>query len=340
MRLSYSHKALIHLFQFRKGYHSHSIARTIVTRAMEEEESRHMQSQPKVTLCQMTTTDSIDVTLSCIERFAHKAASEGSCMMFLPENATYMGTSSDASLAVAERLDDIAGTKLHRIRDICKRHKMWMSLGGFQEIADTDEHGKTTKVYNSHLIIDDDGQIVSVYRKIHLFDMEYTPKDDGTSDKSGKERKIQLKESSFTKPGQGLCICDSPAGRLGLSVCFDLRFPEVYQKLRYDMGAQVILIPAAFTVPTGEAHWKTLLKARAIETQTFVIASAQSGKHNARRESYGHSMIIDPWGNVIACLDETSPACVTVPIDLDAIESIRMRIPMDRSRSQGRSRYD
>lgn len=289
---------------------------------------------PKITLCQMRTTDSIDDTFACIEGFAKDAVSDGSCMMFLPENAVFMGTSKDASLAIAESLDDTSSsTKLARLKDICTRYSIWMSVGGFQEIAETDASGAVTKLSNSHIIIDGKGHVVAVYRKIHLFDLEYTPED------GDETKKIQLKESLHTEPGNGLTVCESPVGKLGLSVCFDIRFPEIYQILRYDMGAEVILIPAAFTIPTGEAHWEILLRARAIETQSFVIASAQSGRHNAARESYGHSMVIDPWGSVIARIDEIDSGCVTVPIDLESLKRVRMRIPMESSRAQGRQRY-
>jgi deaminated glutathione amidase len=290
--------------------------------------------QPKVTLCQMRTTDCIDETFACIEGFAKSAVSDGSCMMFLPENAVFMGTSKDASLAIAEHVDDQSeNSKLERLKDICKRYAIWMSVGGFQEIALTDDHGATKKLSNAHLILDDQGKLVTVYRKIHLFDLEYTPENGDES------KKIQLKESLFTEPGQGLVACDSPVGRLGLSVCFDVRFPELYQRLRYDMGAEVMLIPAAFTVPTGQAHWEILLRARAIETQSFVIASAQSGRHHAKRESYGHSMVIDPWGRILAHIDQTDSGCVTVPLDLESLQDIRMKIPMESSREQGRQRY-
>lgn len=309
----------------------HCQKKVVRTSSMQSDAKTTMGMLPKITLCQMRTTDCVDDTFRWIEGFAKTSILEGSCMMFLPENALFMGTSTDASLAVAESLDDIPGTKLRRLKDISKRYNIWMSVGGFQEIAVTD--GTTKKLFNTHLIIDNTGTLVAVYRKIHLFDLEYTPLD------GDETKKIQLKESSFTEPGKGLTVCQSPIGTLGLSVCFDLRFPEVYQKLRYEMGAQVILIPAAFTVPTGEAHWEILLRARAIETQSFVIASAQSGSHNAKRESYGHSMVIDPWGTVIACLDQTGPGCVTVPIDLDALEQSRMRIPMDSSRAHGRLRF-
>ena len=285
-------------------------------------------SSVRVSLGQMTTTDDIESNLRCIEEFTRSASLQGSKMLFLPENACFMSsTGPQASLEMAESLSDGADSVvMKRLRDMCKKHEIWMSIGGFQEIAQKDDDtGKTTKLFNSHVIVDNKGKIVSIYRKIHLFDLDYTA-NKGTEN----EKRILLKESSFTEPGQCLQVCDSPVGRLGLSVCFDMRFPHIYQKLCYSMGAQILLIPAAFTVPTGKAHWEILLRARAIENQAFVIASAQSGQHNPKRESWGHSMIIDPWGEVIECIDAHGSGLVTVDLDLGALDRVRSRMPMNQ----------
>ncbi|PKU76395.1 Nitrilase 2 [Dendrobium catenatum] len=151
------------------------------------------------------------------------------------------------------------------------------------------------------------------------------------------------KESSFTTAGDAIVVEDSPAGRLGLTVCYDLRFPELYQMLRFEHNAQVLLVPSAFTKVTGEAHWEILLRARAIETQCFVIAAAQAGKHNEKRESYGGSLIIDPWGTVIARLpepsnllpsshnslaDRLSTGIAIADLNLSQIDAIRTRMPI------------
>ena len=135
---------------------------------------------------------------------------------------------------------------------------------GFQEVGPDSEH-----VFNSHIIIDSEGEIVDVYRKLHLFDVSI-------------ENGPVLQESRYTSPGNELKVVDSPFGKLGLSTCYDLRFPELYCKLVYEMGAQIIFVPSAFTVPTGRAHWEILLRARAIEMQAYVIAAAQVGKHSEK----------------------------------------------------------
>eukprot|EP00879_Flechtneria_rotunda_P013509 GHRR01014105.1.p1 GENE.GHRR01014105.1~~GHRR01014105.1.p1 ORF type:complete len:223 (+),score=45.73 GHRR01014105.1:434-1102(+) len=136
-----------------------------------------------------------------------------------------------------------------------------------------------------------------------------------------------------------LLICDSPAGRLGLTVCYDLRFPEVYQTLTWELGAQVLLVPSAFTKVTGAAHWEVLLRARAIECQCYVIAAAQGGVHNEKRESYGHALIIDPWGAIVGHLEDPQATGVAiVDLDFDYLDSIRVKMPIKEHRAKGRQR--
>nr|XP_010920973.1 nitrilase-like protein 2 isoform X2 [Elaeis guineensis] len=141
------------------------------------------------------------------------------------------------------------------------------------------------------------------------------------------------KESNFTAAGDKIAVEDSPVGRLGLTVCYDLRFPELYQLLRFQHQAQVLLVPSAFTKVTGEAHWEILLRARAIETQCYVIAAAQAGRHNEKRESYGDSLIIDPWGTIIARLPHRlSTGIAVADIDFSRIDSVRTRMPISEHR--------
>ncbi|KDD76362.1 hypothetical protein H632_c253p0, partial [Helicosporidium sp. ATCC 50920] len=148
-----------------------------------------------------------------------------------------------------------------------------------------------TRIYNCHVIVNNEGEIVDCYRKIHLFDVAI---DNGPT----------LTESAFTKPGKETKTLETPAGKLGLSTCYDIRFPELYERLATQGGADIIAIPSAFTVPTGQAHWEILVRARAIETQCYVVAAAQGGVHNAKRETFGRSLIVDPWGQVIAELED------------------------------------
>jgi len=204
---------------------------------------------------------------------------------------------------------------LQGLRTIARTSGLWISGGGMHEsgappamIHNTNDFSASSaasssaavaapsRVYNTHIIIDSNGRFVKSYRKIHLFDV------------SLPLQNIHLHESATTAPGSTLVVCDSPLGRLGLTTCYDLRFPELYTALTKDntadndggSGAEIVLVPSAFTIPTGKAHWHTLLTARAIENQCYVLAAAQYGRHNEKRESYGHSLAIDPWGEVLA----------------------------------------
>lgn len=248
-------------------------------------------------------------------------------MLFLPENCCFLGRSPAESLAMAESVTE-GEIISKRFASIARRHGVWISVGGFQEAMEgnrTADH----RLYNCHIIVDSNGVVRSTYRKIHLFDVDIP---------NGPK----LRESSFTAPGHGLTICDASEiglGTLGLSVCYDLRFPELYQQLRFRMGADILLVPSAFTVETGQAHWQALLKARAIETQCYVVAAAQTGHHNEKRQTYGHSMIVDPWGTVVASL-ENAPGLLTAEIDLDKVRDVRMKMPLAMHRENGRNHFD
>eukprot|EP00984_Skeletonema_dohrnii_P011340 scaffold4515_cov124-Skeletonema_dohrnii-CCMP3373.AAC.7 len=225
------------------------------------------------------------------------------------------------------------------LRFIAQQSKLWISGGGVHTAATSSTAGDASspsKIYNTNVIIDEKGKITSFYHKIHLFDVSIPGK-------------VNLKESNTTAPGQKLVVCDSPIGKLALTICYDMRFPEMYVELVQRGGAEVILIPSAFTVPTGIAHWHALLKARAIESQCYVIAAAQVGRHNEKRKSYGHSLAYDPWGELLADAggyendsqdgggDELSspvnvPSIVTCDIDLDLVKSVRERMPIQQHR--------
>jgi predicted amidohydrolase len=174
------------------------------------------------------------------------------------------------------------------------------------------------RVYNTSVIFGPDGGRLATYRKIHLFDVG----DVGDG--------FAYTESASVAPGDRAVVVDTPAARLGASVCFDLRFPGLYQTLA-DGGAEILLVPSAFTRPTGAAHWSVLLRARAIETQCFVVAAAQTGDHTEKRKTWGHSMVIDPWGGVLLELG-TAPEVATVTIDLDAIAAARAKVPTAANR--------
>ncbi|KAH9767973.1 Deaminated glutathione amidase /cytosolic [Citrus sinensis] len=244
--------------------------------------------------------------------YPKEAASAGAKLLCLPENFSYVGDKDGDSLKVAETLD---GPIMQGYCSLARESSMWLSLGGFQEKGSDDAH-----LCNTHVLVDDAGNIRSTYRKMHLFDVDIP---------GGRS----YKESSFTEAGKDIVAVDSPVGRLGPTVCYDLRFPELYQQLRFQHEAQVLLVPSAFTKVTGQAHWEILLRARAIETQCYVIAAAQAGKHNDKRESYGDSLIIDPWGTVIGRLpDRLSTGIAVADIDFSLIDSVRAKMPIAKHR--------
>ncbi|KAK4353672.1 hypothetical protein RND71_025866 [Anisodus tanguticus] len=241
-----------------------------------------------------------------------EAASAGAKLLCFPENFSFVGDLEGESLKIAEPLD---GPIMRGYCSLARESSIWLSLGGFQEKGSDDAH-----LRNTHVLIDDNGNIRSTYSKMHLFDVDVP---------GG----AVYKESSFTEAGKDIVVADSPFGRLGLTVCYDLRFPELYQQLRFNHDAQVLLVPAAFTTVTGQAHWEILLRARAIETQCYVIAAAQAGKHNEERKSYGDTLIIDPWGTIVGRLsDRTSTGITVADIDFSLIDSVRAKMPVSKHR--------
>ncbi|KAF3783113.1 Nitrilase-like protein 2 [Nymphaea thermarum] len=240
-----------------------------------------MAAPLKVAAVQMTSVNDLSANFSICSQLVKEAATAGVKMLCFPENFSFAGARDGESLEVAQSLD---GPVMKGYQSLAREFNIWLSLGGFQEKGADDKH-----LYNTHVLIDESGHIRNTYRKIHLFDVDVP---------GG----VVYKESNFTTAGNDLVVADSPVGRLGLTVCYDLRFPDLYQQLRFQHNAQVLLVPSAFTKVTGEAHWEILLRARAIETQCYVIAATQTGKHSEKRESYGDALIIDPWGTIVARL--------------------------------------
>ncbi|XBH90519.1 hypothetical protein VPH35_082154 [Triticum aestivum] len=265
-------------------------------------------SQTRVGVVQMTSVGDLDANYATCSRLTKEAAAAGVKFLCFPEVFSFIGSKDGESVKLAEPLD---GPIMQRYCSLANESSIWLSLGGFQERGPDDSHQ-----YNTHVLIDESGKVRSSYRKIHLFDVDVPGN-------------MVYKESRFTTAGDTVVAVDSPFGRLGLTVCYDLRFPELYQCLRFKHQAQVLLVPSAFTKVTGEAHWEILLRARAIETQCYVIAAAQAGKHNEKRESYGDSIIIDPWGTVIARLpDRLSTGFAVADIDLSKVEAVRTKMPI------------
>jgi predicted amidohydrolase len=230
---------------------------------------------------QLRSTDDVSANLATCSELAARAASEGAQLVVLPECFSFLGRREGDKLAMAESLDG-KGPVMSTLRELATKHGIWIVGGGTPELVP----GDARRTYNSAIAIDPRGELVARYRKIHLFDIDIPG---GAT----------LRESDSTAPGDELVVVDIGGAPVGVSICYDIRFPELYRQLVKDMGAEVLLVPAAFTAHTGAAHWHLLLRARAIEDQAWVVAAAQWGKHNEKRESYGHSLVVDPWGTVV-----------------------------------------
>jgi predicted amidohydrolase len=268
----------------------------------------------KVAVAQMTSRDDVQENLRASDRVVRMAAEDGAKLVVLPECFAFLGKES-GKLAIAEPLPG-GGPILERCQRLAREHDAELVLGGFWE-----KGSDPLRVRNACVHLGADGEVRAVYRKIHLFDVDLP---DGTT----------LKESETVEPGGEPVVTDAPFGKLGLSVCYDLRFPELYRAL-VDQGAIALAIPSAFTLTTGKDHWHVLLRARAIEAQAWVLAAAQYGHHLGSRRSYGHALIADPWGTVVAeCSDGEGVACAFV--DDEHVKRVRAALPSLAHRRLGR----
>ena len=242
--------------------------------------------QPIVAAIQMTSGQELVDNLKKAAALLHQAAAQGAKLAVLPEMFPLLGKGEvykHQKRGIQESFG--AGIIQDFLRDTAIRHKIWI-LGGTLPIRSADPE----KPFLSSLLFNDQGEVVARYDKIHLFDVTLSPAE-------------SYRESDSASPGSHLNCVDTPLGRAGLSVCYDLRFPELFRGL-FMNGAEILFVPSAFTVPTGKAHWEILLRARAIENECYVVAAAQWGYHGDGRETYGHTCIIDPNGEIIAELPE------------------------------------
>jgi len=258
----------------------------------------------KVGLIQMTSTADVEHNLKYIEQQVANLAKQGAQWIVTPENSTVFGTKSDYH-RVAQPLDN--SSVIERLSLLAKLHKIWLIIGSMPVRA-AEQVTTTTVVFNTS------GDLLAHYDKIHMFDVDVA---------DGHQR---YRESETFTPGNEVKVVESPFGRIGLSICYDVRFPHLYAMLR-QLGAQIILVPAAFTAVTGKAHWQVLLQARAIETQCWVVAVNQAGIHQGGRETWGHSMVISPWGEIVAEAGQ-QPENLLVDIELKSLESIRTSMPI------------
>jgi nitrilase len=260
----------------------------------------------KVAAIQMTSNHVVADNLAAAGELLREAKEAGADIACLPENFAFIGLRDADKLQVAEA--DGAGAAQSFLSDTARELKMWILGGTIVIRRDTDR-----RVTNSSLLIDAAGKRVARYDKIHLFDVTIPGRDE------------QYRESTHVAPGRDIVIADTPVGKLGLSVCYDMRFPELYRRL-VAQGAEWLAMPAAFTVPTGRAHWETLLRARAIENLCYVVAPAQAGTHTSGRETYGDSIIVDYWGQVLSRLAKGG-GVITADIDLAKQAETRVRFP-------------
>jgi|TARA_Y100000780_G_scaffold22482_1_gene18947 nitrilase len=270
----------------------------------------------KVAAIQMVSTDDVDENLATADRLIALAAERGADLVVLPE-----------VFAVLEggpmrQYGEMEGTgKLQEfLADQARGNKLIVVGGTIPLISrpgkreSGDSIIEDEKVRAACLVFDSHGNQIARYDKIHLFDVILN------------DAQTEYSESYSYEPGSGIVTLQTPLGYLGLSVCYDMRFPELYREF-FKLGVEIVTVPAAFTAVTGEAHWESLLRARAIENQCYVVAAAQGGRHNEKRETWGHSMIIDPWGNVLDCL-EKGEGIALANIDIDYLNDIRARMPV------------
>ncbi len=260
----------------------------------------------KVAAAQMCSNDNPEKNFDECEKLIADAHEEKARLVALPENFAFLGSTVDDSLNFCQPLNSIL---FNKYKSLAKKYTIWISYGGFQEQIP----GDTKHCYNSHVLVNPAGEIAAIYRKIHLFSVNLPGQ-------------IQLDESEHTRAGATVTCAQTELGVAGLAICYDLRFAELFITLR-QLGAEFILLPAAFTFETGCAHWEILLRARAIETQCYVIAAAQYGRHNPNRKSYGHALIVDPWGNVIAQASDTSQI-ITATLSHKILSHVRSAIPI------------
>jgi predicted amidohydrolase len=264
-----------------------------------------------VAAAQLSSQESVAENLRQAGEVVARAARAGARLVVLPENFAFMGSEEDKRRH-AERLADPSAPIQSALREMARREGVTLVGGGFPERSADPE-----RPYNTSLVLDARGEIAASYRKIHLFDVDL--RGHGA-----------ISESAATLGGKDVVVTPIGGFQVGLSICYDVRFPELYRAL-VERGAEIITVPAAFTLYTGKDHWHVLLRARAIEAQCYVIAAAQWGKHPQGRATFGHALVVDPWGTVIAeASDRVGFALAT--IERAFLEEVRARVPSLRHR--------
>ncbi len=270
-----------------------------------------MAGTVRVAALQTVSGGDLNDNLAAAAGLLAEAAAQGAQLIALPEYFALLSPDETAKVRACEAPGE--GPIQRFLADAARRHGVWIVGGTLPLCANT-----PARVRNSVLVFNAAGEQMARYDKIHLFGFD-----------NGGER---YDESRTIEAGDAPVALDSPFGRLGLSVCYDLRFPELYRAL----GApDIVFVPSAFTATTGRAHWETLLRARAIENQCYVVAPAQGGRHPGGRQTWGHAMIIDPWGEILACRHEDGAAVVVADLDAQRLATVRRQLPALEHRRLG-----
>ncbi|MCC5791042.1 MAG: carbon-nitrogen hydrolase family protein [Legionellaceae bacterium] len=262
----------------------------------------------KVAVIQLSSRANVEHNLNRIEHMTAMAAAQGAQLVLLPENFAFMGQQERDKLSIAET--EGQGKIQDSIRNLARQHQIWIIAGTIPLRCNQPE-----KVFASSIVYNDKGEQCARYDKIHLFDVRVNAQE------------VHC-ESATIAAGDRLVIVDTPVGRVGLSVCYDLRFAELYRGL-LEKGAEIFSVPAAFTATTGPVHWEILLRARAIENLCYVMAANQCGIHDNGRKTWGHSMVVEPWGKAIASTTEIE-SVITAEIDRRKLSQIREQFPCNQ----------
>ena len=278
---------------------------------MSKDELKKDTSEFTVAALQMVSGDVIEKNLECVEALLKQAVEKGAQMVVLPENFALMPRHSEQLLSMAETLGE--GMVQDFLSVLAKKHGCWIVAGSLPISAPNSK-----KVYAACLVYNDSGQQLAHYYKVHLFDVEVADKQE------------HYRESDTFLAGEQAVVVDTPFGLLGLSICYDLRFPELYREL-LQLGAEYIVAPSAFTETTGQAHWSLLCRTRAVENSCYLIAANQGGEHINGRSTYGHSMIVDPWGKVLSELT-TGTGIVLDTLTKKKLNKVRHSFPAIKHR--------
>jgi len=255
---------------------------------------------------QLNSTSDAEANWRQAEELVSRAADCGAQLVATPENTNYLGPHEEK----VRRAETLEGKTCSRFSELARELGIHLLLGSFNEKSD-----EAGRCFNTSVLFGPDGSQLGVYRKVHLFDVDVSAE-------------VRFSESATVKSGAELVTVDTELGTLGLSICYDLRFPGLYQRLR-DLGSEILTVPSAFTLTTGKDHWQPLLRARAIENQCYVLAPAQYGKHDDEglRESFGHAMIVDPWGQIVAMVPD-GPGLAWAEIDRARLDEVRRSMPV------------